>query len=131
MFPATFGQSLPRLEDRRFLTGEGKFIDDINLEGQLYGAVLRSPYAHAIIEMIDTNAAANLAGVVGVYTSNDLDAEGIGNLPCIAAAFVSIYRACPISGLSTTNRCWKSDSRRERAMLKPVAFILPGNIHHR
>ena len=118
MHHTIIGQSLPRLEDRRFLTGEGKFIDDINLEGQLYGAVLRSPYAHAIIEMIDTNAAANLAGVVGVYTSNDLDAEGIGNLPCVAAAVVRTDQPIIVPPRGALAR------ERVRHVGDPVVFVV-------
>lgn len=82
------GQSVQRREDHRFLTGAGKFAADFNLPGQLYGAVLRSPHAHAVIGAIDTSAAATLAGVAGVYTGADLEADGIGPLPCAAAAVV-------------------------------------------
>jgi aerobic carbon-monoxide dehydrogenase large subunit len=85
---AVLGQSVQRREDHRFLTGAAKFTADMNLEGQLYGAVLRSPYAHAVINGIDTSAAAALPGVAGVYTGADLEADGIGPLPCAAVAVV-------------------------------------------
>ena len=122
MYHTIIGQSLPRLEDRRFLTGEGKFIDDINLEGQLYGAVLRSPYAHAVIEKIDTNAAANLAGVVGVYTSDDLDAEGIGNLPCTAAAVVRTDQPIIVPPRGALAR------ERVRHVGDPVVFVVAESV---
>ena len=77
------GQSAPRLEDRRFLTGTAQYADDLNMEGQVYGAVVRSPHAHADITGIDVSAAA-LPGVLGVHTVADLDADGVGNLPCVA-----------------------------------------------
>src|SRR6202158_4688485 len=78
------GRSLRRLEDPRFLTGRGRYVDDINLPGQLHGIVLRSPYGHAAIEGIDTAAARAMPGVRGIFTAADLDADGIGPLPCIA-----------------------------------------------
>jgi carbon-monoxide dehydrogenase large subunit len=78
------GQSAPRLEDRRFLTGTAQYADDLNMEDQVYGAVVRSPHAHADITGIDVSAAAALPGVLGVHTVADLDADGVGNLPCVA-----------------------------------------------
>ena len=51
------GRSVRRLEDFRFLTGVGRYVDDFSLPGQVYAHVLRSPHAHAAIERIDTAAA--------------------------------------------------------------------------
>ena len=51
------GRSLRRLEDERFLTGQGRYVDDIAVPGQLHGVVLRSPHGHASIEGIDAAAA--------------------------------------------------------------------------
>jgi carbon-monoxide dehydrogenase large subunit len=78
------GRSLRRLEDQRFLTGQGRYVDDIAVSGQLYGVVLRSPHGHASIEGIDAAASRAMPGVHGVFTAADLDADGIGTLPCIA-----------------------------------------------
>jgi aerobic carbon-monoxide dehydrogenase large subunit len=78
------GRSLRRLEDERFLTGQGRYVDDIAVPGQLHGVVLRSPHGHAVIEGIDAAAARVMPGVHGVLTAADLDADGIGTLPCIA-----------------------------------------------
>jgi aerobic carbon-monoxide dehydrogenase large subunit len=77
-------RSLRRLEDQRFLAGQGRFVDDIAVPGQLHGVVLRSPHGHALIEGIDPAAARMLPGVHGIFTAADLDADGIGTLPCIA-----------------------------------------------
>ena len=85
MTNANLGQSLLRFEDRRFLTGEGRYTADIDLDDQLYGFVLRSPYAHAAILGIDAAAAAEQPGVVAVYTEADLGADGVGALPCVAS----------------------------------------------
>ena len=78
------GRSLRRLEDVRFLTGTGRYVEDFSPTGQLHAVVLRSPHGHALIESIDTAAALAMPGVSGVFTAADLDADGIGNLPCIA-----------------------------------------------
>lgn len=51
------GQPLPRLEDRRFVTGNGQYTDDLQVEGQLYAAFLRSPHAHAALLSVDVTAA--------------------------------------------------------------------------
>jgi len=78
------GRSLRRLEDRRFLTGQGQYVDDLDLPRQLHGVMLRSPHGHALIDGIDTAAARAMPGVRGIFTAADLDADAIGALPCIA-----------------------------------------------
>jgi len=78
------GQPMRRLEDQRFLTGQGRYSDDISLPGQAHGAVLRSPLAHATLGTIDTAAARAAPGVLAVYTAEDLSADDIGDIPCIA-----------------------------------------------
>ena len=70
------GQSAPRLEDRRFLTGTARYTADINVEGQLHAAIVRSDHAHAEILEIDITEAATMPGVVGVHTVADLDGDG-------------------------------------------------------
>src|ERR1700688_1239071 len=76
--------SLRRVEDERFLTGRGRYVDDLALPGRLYAHLLRSPPAHAAIERIETAAARAAAGVRGIFTEADLRADGLGQLPCIA-----------------------------------------------
>ncbi|MCS5657057.1 MAG: xanthine dehydrogenase family protein molybdopterin-binding subunit, partial [Dehalococcoidia bacterium] len=66
------GQSLKRAEDPRLITGQGSFVDDINLPGMLHVAVLRSIHAHALINSVDTAAARNSPGVALVLTSKDI-----------------------------------------------------------
>ena len=70
--PQGIGASVLRLEDHRFLQGKGRFVDDIQLPHMLHAAVLRSPYAHAIIQEIDADSARALKGVTAVYTFADL-----------------------------------------------------------
>ena len=89
MNDAMFGQSIARREDEHFLIGAAKYTADLNHDGQAHAAVLRSPHAHALITAIDTTAAAALPGVVGVYTGADLQADGIGPMPCAAVGVVA------------------------------------------
>ena len=74
------GAAVKRKEDGRFLTGKGRFTDDINRPNQTFAYFLRSSVAHAKINSVDTSAAAAAEGVVAVYTNADM--EGVGGLPC-------------------------------------------------
>lgn len=76
------GKPIRRVEDFRFVTGRGRYVDDITLPGMLYAAILRSPYAHAKIKQIDTTAAKDAPGVVAVFTGEDLQKDGVQGLPC-------------------------------------------------
>jgi aerobic carbon-monoxide dehydrogenase large subunit len=76
------GAPVRRKEDHRFITGNGKYTDDINRPGQTYAVFVRSPHAHAKIKKIDTKAAAKMAGVVGILTGADLAADKVGGLIC-------------------------------------------------
>ena len=67
-----FGASVLRKEDPALLTGKGRYVDDVKLAGMLHAAFVRSPFAHAKINGIDTSAALALPGVVAVLTYNDL-----------------------------------------------------------
>ncbi len=76
------GAAVRRVEDRRFLTGRGKYIDDIDQRGQLYAWMLRSPHAHARINGVDTKAASQAPGVVAIFTGADMAADEVGGIPC-------------------------------------------------
>ena len=83
------GKRVLRTEDRRFLTGRGQFVDDLDLRAQTYAAVLRSPHAHALIRSIDISRAAAAPGVLLILTGADVVAEGLGGLRSrFAAEFV-------------------------------------------
>src|SRR6202030_360481 len=73
------GRSLRRREDRKFLTGRGRYVDDIKLPGTLHLAILRSPHAHARITGIDLSAAKAAAGVRLAVDGADLDGK-IGDI---------------------------------------------------
>jgi len=72
------GQAVARFEDPRLLRGEGRFVHDVNLPGQLHAVLVRSPHAHARIVSIDAQAAAAAAGVAAVFTGDDYAREGFG-----------------------------------------------------
>ncbi|WP_299439254.1 xanthine dehydrogenase family protein molybdopterin-binding subunit [uncultured Rhodospira sp.] len=75
------GQAIRRVEDQRFLTGTGRYTDDITLPGMAFGAVVRSPHPHGVLTGIDIDAARAMPGVLGVFTAADLDSAGLGGLP--------------------------------------------------
>lgn len=76
---AMVGTPIKRREDPRLITGQATYVDDIKLLGMLHMAVLRSPYGHARINSINTDAARKLPGVVAVYTAADLTGK-VGNI---------------------------------------------------
>jgi aerobic carbon-monoxide dehydrogenase large subunit len=74
------GQPVPRLEDPRFITGRGRFVDDIDLPRLCHGVLVMSPHAHARIRRIDTAKAKAAAGVIAVLTGADVAADKLGSL---------------------------------------------------
>lgn len=115
-----FGQSQPvrRVEDQRFITGKGRYADDISLPGQVYGVFLRSPHAHAKITKIDTTTAKAAPGVLAVYTVADLKAAGIGDLPC----------TIPLKNRDGSNRADPPRPALADSMVRhvgdPIAFVV-------
>jgi len=75
------GQPVPRSEDPVLLRGQGHYADDVNLPGQAYAVMVRSPRAHGFVQRIDTSAARSMPGLLAIYTAADLSAGGIGPLP--------------------------------------------------
>ncbi len=75
------GQPLRRKEDDRLITGKGRFTDDFSIAGQVYAAIVRSPYPHARIKAIRKDAALALPGMLGVFTGADCAAGGLGAIP--------------------------------------------------
>ena len=74
MSTRTFGEPIKRNEDRRLLTGQALFIDDVELPGMLHAALLRSQVAHARIIKIDISRALQRRGVIAAYAADDLGA---------------------------------------------------------
>src|SRR6266481_256069 len=73
------GQAVRRVEDQRFLLGQGRYVDDISLPGQCYGVTVLSPHAHARIKRIDVAKARAAPGVLCVLTGADAVAEKLGS----------------------------------------------------
>ena len=117
------GQAVTRIEDQRLLTGGGRYTDDINVAGQAYAFVLRSPHAHAEIGAVDTAAAKDAPGVLLVLTGDDVAADGIDPMPCMI----------PITNIDGSER---TDTYRPilaqgrvRHVGEPVAIVVAEGLH--
>jgi carbon-monoxide dehydrogenase large subunit len=77
-----FGASVKRVEDARLISGKGRYTNNLTQPGMVHMAVVRSPFAHARIESIDSSEAAGMPGVIGVYTGQDMRDAGFGGIPC-------------------------------------------------
>ena len=76
------GQRILRKEDGRFITGKGRYTDDIKQVGQTFAYFVRSPHAHAAVGGVNIDAALAAPGVIAVLTGADVTADGLGGLPC-------------------------------------------------
>ncbi|TMG76425.1 MAG: xanthine dehydrogenase family protein molybdopterin-binding subunit [Betaproteobacteria bacterium] len=125
------GRSIPRVEDRRFLTGTGRYTDDINLQGQLHCAFLRSPHAHARILRVDSGRARRAPGVCAVLTGADYFADGLAGIE---------HAANPVDALDVRARAfvaargarivelphWPLARERARHVGEPLAAVVAG-----
>ena len=78
---AAIGEPVVRKEDAELITGQGRFSDDVNLRGQAYAVMVRSPHAHARIRGIDVAAAMAVPGVIAVLTGPDAIEDGLKPIP--------------------------------------------------
>src|SRR4026209_2308783 len=76
------GARVKRKEDHRFITGKGRYVDDINLKNQTYAYFVRSPHAHAAIKSIKVPKWKPEDGVVAVFTGEHVAEDKIGGLTC-------------------------------------------------
>ncbi|WP_375311575.1 xanthine dehydrogenase family protein molybdopterin-binding subunit [Bradyrhizobium sp. A5] len=76
------GARVVRKEDKRFITGKGRYVDDIKLQGMTHAHFIRSPHAHAKVKGIDSSAALKMPGVVAVLTGQQIVDDKVGNLIC-------------------------------------------------
>jgi carbon-monoxide dehydrogenase large subunit len=117
------GQAVTRIEDQRLLTGGGRYTDDLNLDGQAYAFVLRSPFAHAEIAGIDTSAATAADGVLLVLTGEDVAADDIDPMPCMV----------PITNIDGSERTntYRPILAQERVrhVGQPVAVVVGETLH--
>ena len=80
--PTALGTPVKRREDLRFITGAGRYTDDIKLPLQTYACFFRAPIAHGKISTLDVEAARQAPGVLAVYTGKDKAVAELGGLPC-------------------------------------------------
>ena len=113
---------MPRNEDPILLRGRGRYTDDLSLPGQAYGVIVRSLYAHGIINGIDTEEASQMPGVLGIYTGPDLTAAGIKNMP--------LGQAVPTIDGSPPHRpsCPVLTSDKVRYVGDPIAIVVAETI---
>ena len=79
------GCSRKRKEDPRFIQGQGSYVDDVQLPGMVYGALVRSPHAHARIKSINKEKALALPGVLAVLTADDLKPLNLHWMPTLGS----------------------------------------------
>lgn len=116
------GQPVRRKEDQRFLTGQGRYVDDIRLENQAYACMVRSTYAHARIIEVDAREAEKAPGVIAVLTGKDWDGDGLGPIPTRTPAKNSDGSPVPVPKRPALN------SERVRHVGDGVAFVVAESI---
>jgi aerobic carbon-monoxide dehydrogenase large subunit len=108
------GGGILRKEDPELLTGAARFIDDMSIPGMLWASFVRSPFAHATINSVDTSRAASMPGVKGVYSGADLADEWADGLPC----------AWPVTEDIKTPKHWPIAKDKARFAGDPVAVVV-------
>jgi len=116
------GQPVPRNEDPTLLRGQGRYTDDLNLPGQAYAVIVRSRYAHGLINAIDIEDALSQPAVLGIYTGSDLTAAGIKPMP--------LGQAVPTRDGSPMHRpaCPVLTSDKVRYVGDPVAIVVVASV---
>ncbi|MGQ0681350.1 xanthine dehydrogenase family protein molybdopterin-binding subunit [Bradyrhizobium sp.] len=115
------GRSIDRLEDERFVRGQGRYVADLAAPNALHGLVVRSPHAHARLVSVDIDAARKMPGVAAVLTGADLAADNIGPLPC---AVTSLPMAKPL----IVPPCHALAREVVRYVGEPVAFVVAESV---
>src|ERR1700730_6189301 len=88
------GQPVPRNEDPMLVRGQRRYTDDLKLPGQACAVIVRSGYAHGVINGIDIEEASQMPSVLGVFTGPDLTAAGLKNMPLGQAVPPSTAARC-------------------------------------
>ena len=110
------GHSVKRKEDPRFIRGAGEYIEDVNLPGQLWLDIVRSPYAHATIKSIDASEALKVPGVAAVVTGKDLEGYKLHWMPTLAGDMQMVlpvdtvmYQSQEVAAVIATSRYAAAD----------------------
>ncbi|HSS63134.1 MAG TPA: xanthine dehydrogenase family protein molybdopterin-binding subunit [Gammaproteobacteria bacterium] len=116
------GQPVRRKEDLRFLTGQGRYVDDITLDDLAHACMVRSTYAHARILEVDTSEAEKAPGVIAVLTGKDWKADGLGPIPTRTPAKNSDGSPVPVPERPALNE------ERVRYVGDGIAFVVADSI---
>ena len=116
------GYSPLRVEDERLLTGRGQFLGDRSFPGHLEMVVVRSPHAHADLGNINLARASGMPGVVGIFTADDLAADGLGPI-----GFAPIIGAAGGGRLAAPQR-FALARQRVRYVGDPIAIVIAERI---
>src|SRR6188508_1190983 len=110
------GHSVKRKEDPRFIRGKGEYIEDVNLPGQRWLDIVRSPYAHATIKSIDASEALKIPGVAAVVTGKDLEGYKLHWMPTLAGDMQMVlpvdtvmYQSQEVAAVIATSRYAAAD----------------------
>jgi len=110
------GHSIKRKEDPRFIRGQGRYVDDIQLPGMLYLDIVRSPFAHARIKSINTERALKVPGVLAVITGETLEKYNLHWMPTLMSDTQMVlptekvmYQAQEVAGVIATDRYSAAD----------------------
>ncbi len=110
------GHSIKRKEDPRFIRGQGRYVDDIQLPGMLYLDIVRSPFAHARIKSINTEQALKVPGVLAVITGETLAKYNLHWMPTLMSDTQMVlptekvmYQAQEVAGVIATDRYAAAD----------------------
>lgn len=113
---AVIGAPIERIDDERLLLGRGNYVDDLDREGLLHAAIVRSPFAHGVLDSIDSTDALAMPGVVAVYTHEDV-MRVLGRIPKIP------MRLAPLPELAPFEQDVVA-STRVRYVGEPVAIVI-------
>src|SRR6187200_2622683 len=140
------GHSVKRKEDPRFIRGQGEYIEDVNLPGQLWLDIVRSPYAHATIKSIDSSEALKIPGVAAVVTGKDLEGYKLHWMPTLAGDMQMVlpvdtvmYQSQEVAAVIATSRYAAADGVAAvevdyeplPVVVDPYKAIEPGATHVR
>ena len=111
------GHSMKRKEDPRFIQGKGNYIDDIEVPGMVYMAIVRSPFAHAKIKSINTEKAMAIPGVIAVITGETLEQYNLHWMPTLMSDTQMVlptekvmYQAQEVAAVIATDRYTAADA---------------------
>ena len=116
------GQAVTSVESERFVVGAGRYTDDVSVDGEVFGVVVRSPRAHADVVSIDAAGARAMPGVLAVLTAADAEADGLGRLPCLVPVKNRDGSTCALPPWPILQ------GDRVRYVGDPVAFVVAGTL---